>query len=321
MKKLLCVFCMIIIVLIIAAYCSNLSNENKDTVELNTTASEDRGIELSVKSKEMAADKMRKNVIAEEEKKENLKKISDNQKKASDTQQNNVPKAAVSFNTSVNQSQNPTYIVNKLKSIGSSMQVIVVTSDNWYDTKGTFEAYEKVSGIWKQVFSPRTCALGGHGISTDRHEGDGTTPAGKYTFGTAFGYGGNPGTSMPYKFSSPDDYWVSGKTPDTYNVWITRSGGPDPAWGSDGDGFERLNEPVVYKYGIVINFNTGDGGSTKVMGNGSGIFFHCARPNMTPTAGCVALPEGDVVNVLRWMKPSSNPVIVIGQKDWVIKNM
>lgn len=214
------------------------------------------------------------------------------------------------------------FVMERLKKAGSAAQAIIVTSNNCTDTKGIFEAYEKDGACWKQVFSSRVCCLGEHGISEDRHEGDGTTPSGIYTFGTAFGYGGNPGTKMPYKFSSPDDYWVSGKTLDTYNVWITRKGGPDPAWGASG--FERLNAEGVYKYGAVINFNTGDNfggdGSPKVVGKGSGIFFHCARPAMTPTAGCVALPESDVVSVLRWLDPACNPVIIIGTVHQKLKN-
>ena len=43
---------------------------------------------------------------------------------------------------------------------------------------------------------------------------------------------------------------------------------------------------------------------------GSGIFLHSWMDG--PTEGCVALPENRLLDVLRWLTPSADPVIEIG---------
>ena len=66
---------------------------------------------------------------------------------------------------------------------------------------------------------------------------------------------------------------------------------------------------MAYPYFAVIDFND----HPTVSGRnapGSGIFLHAWVNG--PTAGCVALPLGDLVPVLRWLEPSKHPVIEIG---------
>lgn len=43
-------------------------------------------------------------------------------------------------------------------------------------------------------------------------------------------------------------------------------------------------------------------------GTGCAIFFHCSKG---PTAGCIGLPEADMVRTLLWMDPEQNPHILI----------
>ena len=46
-----------------------------------------------------------------------------------------------------------------------------------------------------------------------------------------------------------------------------------------------------------------------VPGRGSAIFLHVA---VAATAGCVSLPESQLVRVLRWLQPDAKPLIHIG---------
>jgi L,D-peptidoglycan transpeptidase YkuD (ErfK/YbiS/YcfS/YnhG family) len=46
-----------------------------------------------------------------------------------------------------------------------------------------------------------------------------------------------------------------------------------------------------------------------VPGRGSAIFLHVA---VGATAGCVSLPETELVRLLRWLRPSAHPAIHIG---------
>lgn len=47
-----------------------------------------------------------------------------------------------------------------------------------------------------------------------------------------------------------------------------------------------------------------------VRGAGSAFFLHIA--NGSPTAGCVAIDQGSLQAVLRWLRPGAAPVISIG---------
>ena len=52
-------------------------------------------------------------------------------------------------------------------------------------------------------------------------------------------------------------------------------------------------------------------------GRGSGIFLHVSRGN--PTIGCVSLPEGRLLTILRWLRPAKEPLIVIGTRKTIRK--
>ena len=56
---------------------------------------------------------------------------------------------------------------------------------------------------------------------------------------------------------------------------------------------------IDYKYCIVIEYNT----NPVVKGKGSAIFFHVADEKYSPTAGCVAIAEKDMLQFLKWFKP------------------
>jgi L,D-peptidoglycan transpeptidase YkuD (ErfK/YbiS/YcfS/YnhG family) len=64
--------------------------------------------------------------------------------------------------------------------------------------------------------------------------------------------------------------------------------------------------PTAYRNLAVIAYNR----NPVVPGRGSGIFFHVSTGR--PTLGCVSLPLSQLITVLRWLKPRSAPLIVIG---------
>lgn len=196
-------------------------------------------------------------------------------------------------------------LLNYISKVKHSMQIIVVVAKSKSDTKGLLYTYEKINGLWTQIFAPINASLGRNGITKDKYEGDGKTPQGIFEVSYAFGWCKKPETSLPYRHTGPDDYWVSGKSIDMYNVWIHKEGGPDTTW--EQNEYERLNHPL-YKYALVINYNMG---SKKVLGKGSAIFLHCARKGLVPTAGCIGIPENDMIKILNWLKTEKNPTIAI----------
>ena len=64
-----------------------------------------------------------------------------------------------------------------------------------------------------------------------------------------------------------------------------------------------------YTYLAVIGYNM-----PARPGRGSGIFLHEVYPGYA-TAGCVSLPEADLLRVLRWLDPAASPRIVMAPRQ------
>jgi L,D-peptidoglycan transpeptidase YkuD (ErfK/YbiS/YcfS/YnhG family) len=85
-----------------------------------------------------------------------------------------------------------------------------------------------------------------------------------------------------------------------YNLWVDdqeANPGTDP-------------EPMdvsAYDYGAVIGYNT-----ARTPRLGSAIFLHINIG--MPTAGCVTLPVGELLEILRWLNPAASPRIEMGVK-------
>ena len=62
----------------------------------------------------------------------------------------------------------------------------------------------------------------------------------------------------------------------------------------------------AYDYGAVIAYNM----DPTVPGAGSAIFLHVSDGG--PTVGCVSLPTGELLAVLRWLSPAARPRIIMG---------
>jgi len=192
-----------------------------------------------------------------------------------------------------------------MRGLDSASQVIVVGTSSMRTTHATARTYERVDGKWRIVRRAMAARVGYNGLSrpTRRHAGDGTTPIGNYGFVYGFGARSDPGMSG-FKWRSlrgPSDCWSG--TRRKYNRWVRRTPcarQDEPLWPSAG---------LAYRYAAVIDFNY----RRPVYGRGSGIFLHVMKNG--PTAGCVSLREGELVPVLRWMRPGVR--IVIGPASYL----
>lgn len=183
-------------------------------------------------------------------------------------------------------------------------QVVSVTGKSMSDTKVTVILYEKKSGEWRRFLKKMDGVIGKNGFTVNKKEGDGKSPVGIYSFGTAFGSETKPdGVKMGYKKTTIYDYWIDDQTSEDYNKWKTYKGNPSSKWKS----FERMNHEL-YKYGAVINYNT----NPIIKGKGSAIFLHIWRGETMPTAGCMATAEKNVISLLKWLDPAQKPHIIMG---------
>lgn len=129
------------------------------------------------------------------------------------------------------------------------------------------------------------CALGRGGISTDKREGDGATPVGVLPLRRLLYRADRvaaPVCRLPVEPLSPEDGWCDDPGDVAYNRRVRL---PHPAR------HERLwREDPLYDLVGVLGWND----DPVQRGRGSAIFLHLARPDLAPTAGCIALPEREL---------------------------
>ena len=140
------------------------------------------------------------------------------------------------------------------------------------------------------------CALGKGGVkpAADKREGDGASPAGSWPIRRVLyrpDKGGPPRTALPASPIARDDGWSDDPTDADYNRPIKL---PHPA------SFEKLwRDDEIYDVVVVLGHND----DPPVPYLGSCIFLHLARPDWSPTQGCVALPRADLAEVLAQARP------------------
>ncbi|MEP7178711.1 MAG: L,D-transpeptidase family protein, partial [Pseudonocardiales bacterium] len=141
------------------------------------------------------------------------------------------------------------------------------------------------------------------GLSHHPSESLPATPVGSFTLTEAIGRNPNPGTALPYVRTTPADWWISQSGP-LYNTLqrCTRACGF-----TQGDPNEHLYYLTpFYNYAVVIDYNR----APATPGAGSAFFLHVT--DGAPTAGCVAIPQADLVDLMAWLTPAAQPRILIG---------
>ena len=133
------------------------------------------------------------------------------------------------------------------------------------------------------------CALGPAGIQTEKREGDGATPKGRFPLrGVRYRADrmARPATGLPVSVIGKTDGWCDDPSDAGYNTLVKL---PYPAsaeqlWRTDG----------VYDLIVVVGHND----DPVVPGAGSAIFMHIANQAFGPTEGCVALEREALLAVI-----------------------
>jgi len=157
------------------------------------------------------------------------------------------------------------------------------------DAHALFSLHERdEEGAWHVLLSTRAY-IGQNGLGKTR-VGDKKTPVGFYKLDTAFGIKDDPGSLLPYHQVTEYDYW-SGDQYCHYNQMVDVRDYP----GLDKGACEHLIDiDPQYHYCLNIGYNPeGDPDA------GAAIFLHCMKPEKEYTSGCVAIPEEDMIEVLR----------------------
>lgn len=135
-------------------------------------------------------------------------------------------------------------------------------------------------------------------------EGDEKTPVGLYTAGMVFGNKENPGTSLPYTHVTPTHYWVGDSNSPHYNQFVDTAVMTEP--------FDKGKSENLSAYGDVYNYCLDMGYNLSGTPHlGSALFLHCT--NGYGTAGCVGIPEEDMAQILRFLKPGAKILLDLSE--------
>lgn len=200
----------------------------------------------------------------------------------------------------------------------TSSQCLVVLASDWNAKSGVLRAFERTSSHddWRSRGPAIPVVLGKQGLAWGRGlfagntgplkiEGDNKAPAGIFRLGPAFGYAPKSGASwikLTYFPLTKESEGVDDPRSRHYNQLVNRSQVTRVDWQSSE---QMLRKDDLYKWGVVVNHNP-----ARTPGAGSCIFLHIWRNSSSPTAGCTAMPERDLVSLLHWLDPGARPVLV-----------
>lgn len=197
-----------------------------------------------------------------------------------------------------------------------SLQAVVVTTEDWTDTKGEARLFERrdLKSGWRsigeefQVVVGRSGSAWADGTSSGsdgviKREGDGKSPAGLFPLTFAFGNSDSIISDLPYQRLTEYTECVDDVNSNHYNRIVGRMQVGIFDWKSS----EKMASIVPeYDLGVFVAYNS----YPVVKGNGSCIFLHIWKNLNTPTSGCTAMARPDMEKVVKWLDPKKNPYLI-----------
>ena len=204
---------------------------------------------------------------------------------------------------------------------GTSLQMLVVLTDDWDAVPGVMRRYERdgVRASWRVVGAEIPVVVGASGLGWGeglhgtgspgeagpvKHEGDNKSPAGVFRLTSAFGYASResfPWIRMPYVQATDDYKCVDDMRSMHYNEMLFAKTPID--WHSA----EDMHRPdSLYRMGVVVEHN----GNGRTVGGGSCIFLHIWPGASGNTSGCTAFASSAMNELLAWLDPNALPILV-----------
>jgi L,D-peptidoglycan transpeptidase YkuD (ErfK/YbiS/YcfS/YnhG family) len=193
-------------------------------------------------------------------------------------------------------------------STAGSTRVITVAASSYRSTTATLQAWVAApGGGWLKHGSAILAHVGADGVSTAPSETRSATPVGSFTLTQAFGAYSDPGTALPYFKTNASDWWISQGGP-LYNTHQHCASGCGFTPGAPNE--HLAYELPYYRYAVIIDYNTRNAPGGVRQGKGSAFFLHVT--DGYATAGCVAIPQANLVSIMKWLAPAAHPRILIG---------
>ena len=177
------------------------------------------------------------------------------------------------------------------------------------DTHTTLVLYEKEGDIWVEKATANG-RIGKNGITENKHEGDGCTPAGEFELTFCCGLS-DPGTSMNFQRIDSYSVWVDDVNSRYYNT-LQQSDSYYKDWSSAEPMYSSYFKNDRHNYCINIAAN-GDGivSDDASPGCGSVITLCGKNDTLTETQGCVDISGDDMLIFLDYLDSAKSPVIII----------
>lgn len=197
-------------------------------------------------------------------------------------------------------------------------QLLVVKTKDWNSPQGQLFRYKLKDGNYEQVGNAIPIVVGKNGLGwgigqhprggqgPSKKEGDGKAPAGVFKLNHAMGYATNApdGTVWPYRTATPTLVCVDDSSAPPYNKIVDKKDyAANTPWNSSE---KMLRKDHLYKWLVVVDHNINPARPQQ----GSCIFLHVWRAPQRPTVGCTAMDETHLVEIIKWLKPTDNPVLV-----------
>ena len=148
--------------------------------------------------------------------------------------------------------------------------------------------------IWRGHRVKAAFGKGGLRPAAEKREGDGASPIGVWPLRRVLwrpDKGPSPHTDLPVGAIHREDGWCDSPLDPAYNrpVTLPHETSAERMWRDDD----------VYDLVVILGHND----DPVVPGAGSAIFLHLARPDFSPTQGCVAVSRDDLEALLAVAQP------------------
>ena len=191
--------------------------------------------------------------------------------------------------------------------LASARRLVVVTAESVNTSLARLQRFERdaTTQPWRSLGPPQEALIGRNGMAWAamfrslarsgervKVEGDKRVPAGFFRIGRSFGFA--PSARPGYLQIKEGTVCVDDLESAAYNSITTRD-----KVGAFVHG-ENMSRVPAYKHGLLIDYP-----SDRRHRAGSCIFIHIRTPSATATAGCVAVPEDQVLALQDFAEPGA----------------
>jgi L,D-peptidoglycan transpeptidase YkuD (ErfK/YbiS/YcfS/YnhG family) len=183
--------------------------------------------------------------------------------------------------------------------LASARRLVLVTADNVSTSSARIQRFERAASTqpWRAMSEAQPALIGKNGMAWAhpfrssakngeriKVDGDKRAPAGFFRIGQSFGF--NASSRPGYLHVKEGTVCVDDPGSSAYNTITTRAKVGAMTHG------ENMWRVPAYRNGIVVDYPTNRSARA-----GSCIFIHIRLPSANGTAGCVAVPEPQVIEL------------------------